>query len=250
VTMDFLVLRFDAPLMSFGAPVVDRHGVIQPYPALSMIAGMIANALGNDHADFARIDRLQKRLRYASREDRRGKQIRDYQTVDLGQSFMRDDRAWTTTGALQRRAGGAAATGTHIRLRDYWAGAIHTVVITLEPPDESPTLDEVADALQYPERPLFIGRKTCLPGAPIYAGRMQAEDLLDALRRASLADEADQGPGYRAWWPSKSDDARPADMRQPVIDARDWENQIHVGERWIAEGILSLSGEAGDAADG
>ena len=33
--MDILLMRLDAPLMSFGAPMVDKHGVIQPWPALS-----------------------------------------------------------------------------------------------------------------------------------------------------------------------------------------------------------------------
>jgi len=35
--MDILLLRFDAPLMSFGGPIVDNHGIIQTYPALSML---------------------------------------------------------------------------------------------------------------------------------------------------------------------------------------------------------------------
>jgi CRISPR system Cascade subunit CasD len=29
-------------------------------------------------------------------------------------------------------------------------------------------------------------------------------------------------------------------MRRPVTDRRDWTNQIHVGQRWIAHGTLSF----------
>jgi len=239
--MEALLVRLEAPLMSFGAPIVDRNGVIQPYPALSLMTGLLGNALGYDHSDFERLEQLQERLVYASRQDRRGRQIRDYQTVDLSAAYMQDDHAWTTAGEIEERKGGRASTGTHIRLRDYWADASHIVAITLEPRDEDPTLDDLQRALQHPERPLFLGRKPCLPSTPLYAGRIEAADLVDALRRAPLASRADAGLRYRAWWPTHPNgQEHPADMRQPVTDRRDWANQIHVGERWIAEGELTI----------
>ncbi len=240
--MDVLLIRFDAPLMSFGAPIVDRHGVIQPYPALSMLTGLLGNALGYDHTESDRLQRLQERLRYASRQDRRGRQVRDYQTVDLSKPYMQNDRAWTTRGAIEQRKGGPASTGTHIRLRDYWADAAHTVALTLKPGDETPMLDDLENALRRPARPLFIGRKPCLPAVPLCAGRVQARGLVDALTRAPLADRADDRATYRAWWPSHPEgDQRPADMRRPVTDQRDWANQIHVGERWISEGEIEVT---------
>lgn len=239
--MDVLLLRFNAPLMSFGAPIVDRHGVIQPYPALSMITGLLGNALGLDHTDFDRLQRLQDRIVYASRQDRRGQQIRDYQTVDLSQEFMRNERAWTTWGELESRKGGTASSGTHERLRDYWADSIHTVALTLQPEDESPTLVDLERALKYPERPLFVGRKCCLPAASIFVGRTQADDLVRTLQETPLANGSDDRQRYRMWWPSNpKEDETPADIRQPVTDHRDWANQIHVGERWIAEGELAV----------
>ncbi len=242
--MTILLLRFDAPLMSFGAPIVDRHGVIQPYPAQSMMTGLLGNALGIDHSEPDRLQRLQERLRYAVRQDRRGQQLRDYQTVDLSKPYMDDDRAWTTRHTLEKRKGGSASSGTHIRLRDYHADACYTVAVTLEPEDEHPSIDACADALQYPARPLFIGRKPCLPSAPLFAKRVQASSLLDALRRHP-ASSADGSPSrLRAWWPTTPDEPRPTqawieeDVRYPVTDRRDWKNQIHVGERWLAEGDL------------
>jgi len=82
--MRAIVLRFDAPLVSFGAPAVDQNGVVQPFPALSMLTGLIANALGWEHRESDKLDALQERLRYAARTDRRGEALLDYQTVDLG----------------------------------------------------------------------------------------------------------------------------------------------------------------------
>lgn len=243
--MDVLILRFDAPLMSFGAPIVDNQGEIQPHPALSMLTGLLGNALGFDHGEFDRLERLQERLRYASRQDRRGRQIQDYQTVDLSKPYMDDDRAWTTDGHLESRAGGSASEGTHIRYRDYWADAVHTVAVALDAPSQSPALDDLEAALQHPERPLFLGRKPCLPAGTLLAGRMDIESLRDALVEAPLHDRADTGPRYAAWWPVRPDDDPPhedapldEDLRRPVTDRRDWKNQIHVGERWIVNGTV------------
>ena len=248
--MNVLLLRFDAPLMSFGAPIVDNQGEIQPYPALSMMTGLLGNALGVDHNEFDRLERLQERLRYASRQDRRGRQIQDYQTVDLSKPYMDDDRAWTTYHHRESRAGGSASGGTHIRYRDYWADAVHTVAATLDPPDESPTLDDLESAVKHPARPLFLGRKPCLPADSLFAGRMQVDTLPDALVQAPLHDRAADGPTYPAWWPTHSDAKGPSDespldedLREPVTDRRDWQNQIHVGERWIVNGTVRPNGQ-------
>ena len=251
--MDTLILRFDAPLISFGAPIVDSHGVIQPYPALSMMTGLIGNALGIDHRESERLERLQERLRYASRRDRKGRQIQDYQTVNLGAPYMDDKRAWTTRGTLETRKGGSASSGTHIRQRDYWADAVHTIACTLDPADEAPTLEEVAAALREPARPLFLGRKTCLPAGDLVVGRHTASSLVGALRHAPLHARADRrgdpDATYPAWWPADTDanvgtDARPNTTRRPVTDQRDWTNQIHVGERWIVRGDLHVRSAA------
>lgn len=249
--MDILILRFDAPLMSFGAPIVDNRGEIQPYPALSMMTGLLGNALGFDHADSEALDHLQRRLRYAVRQDREGERIQDYQTVDLSKPYMDDKRAWTTRDRLETRKGGSASSGTHIRLRDYWADAAYTAALTLDPEDESPSLDDIATALQQPARPLFIGRKTCLPTSSLLLEQTEASRLIDALsdsEKAPLASRPDSRSFLQAWWPIQPDAEKPAekdpvqeDMREPVTDQRDWENQIHAGQRWIAYGPLSIS---------
>jgi CRISPR system Cascade subunit CasD len=243
--MEILLLRLDAPLMSFGAPIVDNHGVIQAYPAQSMITGMIANALGYDHSEFDRLQRLQERIRYASRADKPGERIRDFQTVSLGADYMSDKLAWTTDHELEERKGGKASKGTHIRYRHYWADAIHTVALTLEPDDEAPRLSDVSSALEAPERPLFIGRKACPPAGRLVLEVIEAPDLRGALERAPLHEKADSKGTYKGWWPSEpgADDPSSTTQHRPVTDQRDWANQIHVGERWIAHGMIEVEQE-------
>jgi len=207
-----------------------------------MITGLLGNALGYNHGNFDQLQTLQQRLQYAIRQDRAGKKIQDYQTVDLSQGFMRDDNAWTTRGWLDKRKGGSASKGTHIRLRDYYADALYTIALTLRPTDESPTISDLKNALQYPERPLFIGRKACLPSSPLFIDQIQAENLTKALQTVELADRADNRATYPAWWPvDESKDHPRADIEKPITDKRDWANQIHTGERWIAKGEIEIN---------
>lgn len=245
-TLDVLILRLDAPLMSFGAPIVDQQGKIQAFPAQSLISGLVANALGYDRSEHQRLAQLQRRLRYAVREDRTGQKITDYQTVDLTTPHM-SSYVWTKSGRKKRRSK-IKNKPREILHRDYWADTIHTVALTLDTVDEEPTLDDVEHAVQYPARPLFIGRKTCLPATPLFVKRMQVNRLRDALADPeTLSGRADKRSKYPAWWPVDENDPTPnkddpakENIRKPVTDRRDWQNQIHVGDRWVAEGEIEV----------
>lgn len=246
----FLVLRLDAPLMSFGGVAVDQLGVTEPAPTLSMLSGLAGNALGYDHREADRLQRLQERLRYAVRRDLPGEPLVDFQTVDLGQDFLRE--GWTTRGRPASRAGGSAKTGTHIRYRHYWADAVFTVVLDLDPADEAPDLDALAAALARPQRPLFLGRKPCLPSAPLLSGRIAARSLRAALAAVPLHPRVTaDADGFEAWWP-RQDGEPAADASAgraiPVSDLRDWRNQVHTGRRFVWHGRIPRE-EVPGAAD-
>ena len=230
--MRVLLLRFDAPLMSFGGVQVDQRGVTSDVPSKSMLTGLLANALGYEHKQAQLLSRLQDRIQFAVRQDRSGQALTDYQTVDLGQEFMR--QGWTSRGALEGRKGGSAKTGTHIRYREYLADAVYTVALHLRVPEERPTHDELATALASPARPLFIGRKPCLPARRILLDVVEAESALQALERLPPASSrADSDEVFLAWW---DDPAQGEAQIVPVTDERDWANQIHVGRRLLRTG--------------
>lgn len=244
--MDVLILRFDAPLMSFGAPIVDNRGVTEVHPTLSMVTGLLGNSLGYDHSDADRLQDLQRRLRIAARCDRPGERLTDFQTADLGQPFLAV-AGWTTRSRVERRGGGSAKR-THRRWRDYLADAVYTVALTLEPPAGTPTLDDIATALDFPARPLFLGRKPCLPATRLLVGRAQVATLCDALCRRYAAVDPVRGEDpttAAAWWPDGEDVGDGTLM--VVTDERDWTNQIHGGQRFIRHGTVDLRGE--DHAD-
>lgn len=243
--LDVLLLRYDAPWMSFGGEVVDKFGVTRDFPGRAMLTGLLGNALGYDHAEPARLDGLQQRLRYAVRQDRAGVAVIDYQTVDLGQGFMRRP-GWTTRGVPEERAGGSS-DGTHIRYRHYLADAVYTVAVTLAG-DGDPDLDAVERAVRSPERPLFLGRKNCLPSAPLVLGRARSPRLRDALLevpRLPAARRRDDSTTVKAWWPA--DEGTDTGRTLAITDDMDWTNQIHVGRRFMQESTLTLIAEAPDA---
>jgi CRISPR system Cascade subunit CasD len=237
-----LVLRLDAPLMSFGGTAVDNIGVTDDHPGTSMLAGLLGNALGYEHRDTEQLQRLQARLRHAVRADRAGVHFIDYQTVDLGQPSLLGT-GWTTRGVPEERAG-AFSEGTHIRYRHYLADAVYTVALTLAPAEEEPTVADLAVAIQRPARPLFIGRKPCLPATPLFLQSGVEADLAAAIRSAPLAmTKADKGP-YKLWLPATEDtgDGRTRYVR----DQRDWANQVHTGDRLVRIEEFFPSAEAND----
>jgi CRISPR system Cascade subunit CasD len=235
--MEVLIMRLDSPLMAFGGAIVDNYGVIRDYPSLSMITGLLSNALGYSHGNIDKLQRLQERIRFAVRCDKEGEKIQDYQTVDLGQDHL-VDTGWTTRGKREDR-GGASSKETHQRFRDYLADAVYTVTLSLEPADEQPTISSLAAALKEPERPLFIGRKPCLPSAGLFLKTTVAESPLAALEAHPKDKRGDDKANVRAWWHASFGE-RLQSRKTAIYDERDWQNQIHTGRRFIFEGMIKV----------
>lgn len=232
-----LLLRLEAPLMAFGGETIDNLGVIRDFPAQSMFTGLIANALGWRREDAEEHDRLQARLIFGARLDRTGLRVTDFQTAEL----RKDDCGWTSNGQPEGRAGGDGTyKGQHLRYRDFHADAAVLVALRLEPAEEAPTLDMVADALRRPARPLFLGRKPCLPTSPLFAGWCDAPDLLTALQKA-----APLAPNTRprVLWPAGEGELR-GSRQVDVCDERNWISGVHGGWRPVCEGVLFREAEA------
>lgn len=226
-----LLMRLSSPLIAFGGETIDNFGVIRDFPALSMITGLIANALGWDRGDDVFHNRLQERLRVGTRLEAPGARLTDFQTAQLGAT----DKGWTTWGVVEERRGGAASYDSpHLRYRDYHADLTAVVALRLEPADEVPTLAEVAHALDRPKRPLFIGRKPCLPTGRLVAGWVDAENVLQALHSELSVPSAAE---LRVQWPDGEGEL-PGDRVLDVCDERNWTSGIHGGWRSVREGLI------------
>jgi len=221
-----LLLVLEGPLLAFGGEAVDARGVIGDFPTASMLTGVLANALGWRREEREAHARLQARLAFAARIDREGTRITDFQTAQLGKG----DQGWTTRGAPEGRAGGAGTYASpHIRERDYDADKRVVVALRVEPAAEAPTLEELAAALESPARPLFLGRKPCLPSGPLLGGLVEAEGLLAALAGLPADPPA---PCHRVLLPGTEPSA-PGDERRWVGDLRDWRSGVHGGGREV-----------------
>ena len=232
--MRWMHLRLRAPMAAFGGEVIDAHGVIRNMPAKSMLTGLLANALGWTRTMRTEHQALQDRIVFGAvwGRDLALSRMTDYQTAQIG----KNDRAWTTRGLPSGRAGGAGTyVGAHQRWRDYHADLRLSVVLRLDPADMVPTVDVLAAALERPARPLFIGRKSCLPSAPILGGWI--EDAPDA--RAALMFVAPTGTnGLYASWPA-AEGATGATRVTSVTDERNWKSGLHGGGRLVCEGSIA-----------
>ncbi|MEO0643404.1 MAG: type I-E CRISPR-associated protein Cas5/CasD [Pseudomonadota bacterium] len=247
----WLVLRFEAPLLSFGAVAIDNYGVTWDFPALSMLTGLFANALGYERAEREAHQALQDRMIFGSRREDEPYHgvLTDVQNVHMQKS----DKGWTTRGVPEGRNGDSYG-GPHRRFRDYHPDALVAVVLTLRPPPEThlpggrdhPVLETLAAALDRPARPLFIGRKPCLPATPINAGYVDAATAHDALSQLqALADLGSQHcrktGELRAQWPAGEGPDHGAAVERGVAihDRRNWLSGLHGGTRRVIEGRVS-----------
>ncbi len=235
MTMRWLVIRFEAPLMAFGGVAIDQMGPVRDYPAASMLAGLIGNAFGWRWSNSTAHQAMQDRLIFGARIEQEGVLLTDTQNVQLA----KNDRGWTTSGMAEGRAG-ASYDGPHRRFRDYHADLSLHMVLHLRPADMAPTLQDVAEALDRPARPLYLGRKTCLPTRPLLATGSErwvfggsAYDALCAVRGSARS--------LPATWPvgEGPDAGEGVDRIIDLADLRNWRSGLHTGSRRVVEGRIT-----------
>lgn len=235
----WLVLRLEAPLLAFGGVTIDQIGITRDFPAASMLTGLLANALGWLRTEWQAHQALQDRLIFAVRRDRENSTgvLTDTQNARL----EKNDRGWTTYGTPEGRAG-ASYSSPHRRLRDYHTDACVTVVLRLESATGAPDLDAIAAALDRPARPLFLGRKPCLPSRPLSAGEVIAPRAYEALQSIPAVDEALHS--LRALWPEREGPTEGHQVSRIVAlpDLRNWKTGLHGGTRLVVEGTVEAEG--------
>ncbi len=153
--MSTLLLKFDAPMQSWGTELKLKHHPTDRYPSKSGVIGVIASAFGRrrdaDISDLAA-------LKFGVRIDEQGTIIRDFQV-----SKVKDDE------------------DGKIGYREYLSDAVFTCGIE----GDDKMLHDIKNALLHPAYPLFAGRRGC----PVTAELVQ-NILPDGLLQ-SLMDEED-----------------------------------------------------------
>jgi CRISPR system Cascade subunit CasD len=172
-----------------------------------------------------------------SRLETAGSRLTEFQTAQLGAN----DKGWTSWGIAEERRGGPASYGSpHLRYRDFHADLTALVALRLEPSDEPACLDDIAMALDRPKRPIFIGRKNCLPTTRLLDGWVEAATVLEALQLAPLKLGS---IALRAQWPA-SEGRLAGDRVLDLCDERNWTSGVHGGWRPVREGIIRAAKES------
>lgn len=235
----WLAIRIRAPLVAFGGVMIDHVGNTRDFPSLSMLTGLIANAFGFRRGEGSKLQAVQDRIVFAScwLDDSDTDVMTDVQNARLEKS----DRGWTTRGAPEGRDGDSYGA-PHRRQREFLQD-VHALVVARFLTEESPTLEDVAQALDRPARPLFIGRKPCLPTCRLNDGFVAAPDAYQALLRAAKA-AGSKVDGLRALWPVGHGPTSGSHVHaaMDLPDLRNWRSGLHGGSRGVIYGKLSSAG--------
>jgi CRISPR system Cascade subunit CasD len=194
-----VLLRLVGPLQSWGTQGRFSIRDTDREPSKSGVAGLVGAALGMPRDDDAKLGRL-RGLHFAVRVDREGTPLRDYHTVGGDRSSGPQHGLWSIEQG--RRVSETALTD-----RYYLADASFLAALGGE---ENALIDEIAQALQNPVWPLFLGRRACPPSEPVFAG---LTDLSPELAVASAPmlprDRADAPERVRIVVESDSEGGRP-----------------------------------------
>lgn len=206
--MSILALRLEGPLQAWGDDARWSVRGTRPEPTLSGLLGLIAAAFGwrLDEDGDRRIASLAERVRLGVRADREGAPLRDYHTI--GGTRTGRPTPWSgllTAEGKTKRTATTGALHTEVSERGYLADACFLAMIEAD----AATLGEVEAALRRPVWPPFLGRKACVPAAPLCPARPGIAAVLEG----SLLEGLTAFP-----WLGRGADAAPERLRA-VIDA-------------------------------
>lgn len=178
--MRSLVLRLEGPLQSWatqsklGIRDTDRE------PSKSGVIGLIGAALGMDRDDDVQLAEL-RALSMAVRVDRAGALLRDYHTVGGGRFRDRSERGDLRYFVFDTDAGKVGSNCIPTE-RYYLQDASFTVALS----GESGLMERIAGAVRMPHWPIFLGRRACVPSAPVFLDLVDI-DAPTAIRAAPIS---------------------------------------------------------------
>ena len=168
-----LFLRLEGPLQSWGERARWSIRDTTPEPTKSGVIGLVACALG--YADDERIRHLSHQTQMGVRVDSAGIRLTDYHTIGGGYHMPQ------LLQADSKPKGKPGKAHTELSYRDYLCDA--SFLVALQSEDEG-LIAQMGDALQNPVWSCYLGRKSCVPSVPIYAGISHTphNNLLSALK--------------------------------------------------------------------
>ena len=188
-----LVLRLEGPLQSWGENAKWDFRDSSTMPTKSGIVGLLGCAMGQEQGSQVLVE-LAQSITVAVRADRPGAKFVDFQTVQ-GDPLMAATGKPKTTG------------NTILSPHAYLQDASFTIFIDTTPEWQQ----RIISALENPRWCMYLGRKNCVPSRPILADRMEAADLMEALKEYPAAERAEKTMTYECEHP----DSTAASIQRP-----------------------------------
>jgi len=177
---DYLVFQLQAPLSSWGEPAVGEFRGSATHPGQSALIGLLGAALGLERSDEAAHAELRDGFGYCVGLLSTGSLLRDYHTAQVPPRPALKGRPQATR--RQEMAVPKRELSTILSTRDYRQNAAH--LVALQAREGWParySLTELAGALRAPQFTLYLGRKSCAPGAPLWPQVLAAESARHAF---------------------------------------------------------------------
>lgn len=168
-----IFLRLEGPMQSWGERSRWSVRDTAPEPTKSGVVGLLACALGLSADEDLRT--LSNQLRIGVRCDRPGMVLRDYHTV-VGGVMSAEDKVKINATSREPE--------TLVSERFYLTDASFVVAIQAAPD----VVSRIAEAVQNPVWPFYLGRRSCVPAQPVFEGVGDFDSLEIALSAAPLQD--------------------------------------------------------------
>lgn len=176
----FLSLYLDAPMQSWGYMSKFDRRTSLGFPTKSGIAGILCAAMGigkDDRAQLAKIAKLEMKVYVLAGEKCEIRRITDYHTV--GGGFDEKKSTYERQSIVKKADGGVG--GTVQTYREYLLDAKFGVLLS----GDETLLTTVELALQNPRWGVWLGRKSCVPTAPLSQGiHKTLEEAISAIKSA------------------------------------------------------------------
>lgn len=187
-----LVLRLEGVLQSWGENAKWDFRDSSTMPTKSGIVGLLGCAMGEERGSQVLVE-LAQSITVAVRADRPGVKFVDFQTVQ--------------GNPLRTADGGKRSNNTFLSPHAYFQDACFTVFIDTT----AEWQQRIVSALENPRWCMYLGRKNCVPSRPILADRMEAADLMEALKVYPPAERAGKTMTYECEHP----DSTAASIQRP-----------------------------------
>lgn len=171
---EYLLFHLYGPMAAWGDTAVGEFRPSHDHPTRSAVLGLVAAALGIRRHEEDRLQALERSCLVAVRLDAPGEVLRDYHTTQVPPE-QRKVRHYTRRDELNARK-----LHTILSQRDYRTDAAVTIALSATD-DPLIHLEQMADALQHPALPLYLGRKSCPLALPLEPRLINANDLKAAF---------------------------------------------------------------------